>query len=105
MNKVKINDKEYNVKYTLRSLFLYEQITKKPFTLAELEYVINRYIFAYCIVLASNLEEETLDWDDFISACDKDNSIITTINDIVMKEQKINQMINGEETSEEPKKE
>lgn len=99
MKKVKINKKKFDVKYTVRALFLYEQITKKPFTLDELEYVLNRYIFAYCVILASNTEE-ILEWDDFVAACDKDSSILKQIDEIILEQQKLNGMINGEEEND-----
>lgn len=103
MKKVKINKKDYNVKYTVRSLFLYEQITKKPFSLEELEYVMNRYIFAYCVILASNLDD-VLEWDDFVAACDSDNTILESINKIILDEQKVNSMINNGDDSDDSKK-
>jgi len=104
MKKVKINKKKYEVKYTVRSLFLFEQITKKPFALEELDYVMNRYIFAYCVILASN-QDDILDWDDFVAACDADPSVLETINNIILEQQKLNGKINGEvEDGEEPKK-
>ena len=104
MKKVKINKKNYKVNYTVRSLFLFEQITKKPFTIEELDYVMNRYIFAYCVILASN-QDEVLDWDDFVAACDNDPSVLESINNIILEQQKLNGMINGEsEDGEDPKK-
>lgn len=102
MKKVKINNKNYNVKYTVRALFLYEQITKKPFTLNELNYVLNRYIFAYCVILASNTED-VIEWDDFVSACDKDTTLLEKIDKIILEQQKLNEMINGEEEDSDDK--
>lgn len=104
MNTVKINNKEYNVKYSIRALFIYEQITGKPFT-GNLTYIIDRYIFAYSILLASN-KDDIIEWDDFISAIDDDPDILLRINEIVLEQQKVNEKISGGKTGEEqdPKK-
>ncbi len=96
MKKVKINNKNYNVKYTVRALFLYEQLTNKPFTLESLNYVLNRYIFAYCVILASNTDD-VIEWDAFVDACDKDASILEKIDKIILEQQKLNELINGGE--------
>lgn len=68
-----IKGKEYNVNYTIRSMFLFEKIAKKTFSL---ESLMDWYILYYCIILASN-KESTLTFDDFIDACDEDTSIAT----------------------------
>ena len=51
MEAITINNKEYKVKYTIRALFAFEQITGKPF---ELKTVLDNYLFLYCILLANN---------------------------------------------------
>ena len=38
MKTIKINDKEYKVKYTIRALFYWEQITGKPFAINTYQY-------------------------------------------------------------------
>ena len=69
MKTIKINDKEYKVKYTIRALFIYEQITGKPFAINTL---MDNYIFFYSLILANNLDD-VLEWDTFIDALDADN--------------------------------
>ena len=42
MNTIKINGEEYVIKYTIRALFMWEQITGKPFKINTL---LDNYIF------------------------------------------------------------
>lgn len=51
MNTIKINGEEYVIKYTIRALFMMEQITGKPFKINTL---LDNYIFFYCMLLANN---------------------------------------------------
>lgn len=67
-----IKDKEYKLKYTLRALFIYEQITGKVFNL---QTITDEYLFFYCILLANNPDMD-LTFDDLISAIDEDSNII-----------------------------
>lgn len=105
MKNVKIKGKKYAIKYSVRALFLYEQITQKPFTIDSLEYVLDRYLLAYCIVLASN-KDCVLDWDEFVAAADDDPSILQKINDMIIEQQKLNDKINRSEDEDDndPKK-
>ncbi len=67
-----IKDKEYKLKYTLRALFIYEQITGKVFNL---QTITDEYLFFYCILLANNPDMD-ITFDDLISAIDEDSNII-----------------------------
>jgi hypothetical protein len=69
---MRINDKDYKLKYTLRALFIYEQITGKVFNL---QTITDEYLFFYCILLANN-PDMNLTFDDLISAIDEDANII-----------------------------
>lgn len=82
MKKIKIKGKEYIIKYTIRALFIYEQITKKSF---KVESLLDNYIFFYSIILANN-KDNVLDWDDFLDAIDTDNSIIDTFNSLLIEQ-------------------
>jgi hypothetical protein len=68
---ITINNKEYKVKYTIRALFIFEQITGKAF---EIKTLLDNYIFFYSMILANN-PENILDWNEFIDALDSDPSI------------------------------
>lgn len=80
--KVTINNKEYKIKYTLRALFIFEQITGKSFNL---ETLLDNYIFFYSIIVANN--EDVLTWDEFIDALDSDPTILTQISKAVEQAQ------------------
>lgn len=74
--KVKINGTEYEVKYTIRALFIFEQITEKSFSL---DSTLDNYIFFYSMILANNNGEKPLSWDDFIEAIDTDPSLTSQL--------------------------
>ena len=92
MKTIKINDKEYKVKYTIRALFIYEQITGKPFAINTL---MDNYIFFYSLILANNLDD-VLVWDTFIDALVADNSIYEKFNQIVEEEEKKKKLLSSE---------
>ena len=71
MNTITINNTEYKVKYTIRALFILEQITGKAF---EIKTLLDNYIFFYSMILANN-PDNILDWNVFIDALDSDPSI------------------------------
>lgn len=83
-NTVTINGTEYTVKYTIRALFIFEQITNKPF---KIETLLDNYIFFYSMLLASN-KDNVLQWDDFIDALDADRTLFQKLNDIVAENEK-----------------
>lgn len=88
MKTIKINGKEYNIKYTIRALFIFEQITKRPFSIKTL---LDNYIFFYSMILANN-KDNILDWDEFIDALDSDSSLLqelTAINEEALKKDEL----------------
>lgn len=102
MNTIKINGKDYKFKNTLRAMFIFEQITKKPF---KIETLLDNYIYLYSILLANN-EDNLIDWNDFINALDDDISIYNQLMNILNENREIEDLINGdkEEESAEQKK-
>lgn len=68
---IKIGNQEYILKYTVRALFAYEQITGTPFTPDKL---LNEYTLLYAILIANN-NDFRLTFDEFINECDEDQSI------------------------------
>lgn len=79
MKKIKINGKEYAMRYTIRALFLFEQIAGKPFAISTL---LDNYILFYSIILANN-PDDAPSWDEFIDALDADPALFTRISDAV----------------------
>lgn len=69
---MEIRNKEYKLKYTLRALFIFEQITGKAF---KLETLTDEYIFFYSMLLANN-PEMSLTFEDLINAIDEDINIM-----------------------------
>lgn len=98
---ITINNKEYKVKYTIRALFIFEQITKRPF---EIKSTLDNYLFFYSMILANN-PDNLLDWDEFIDAMDNDTSLIGQLNKIIADSQRKNELFeevtenNGEKKS------
>ena len=64
---ITINDKDIELKYTLRSMMMYENITGKTFAP---EGVSDILTFFYCIVVASAKNYE-LKFDDFLDVIDE----------------------------------
>ena len=74
MKQITINGKNYNIKYSLRALFIFEQITNKSF---EIKTLLDNYIFFYSMILASNKDSEPFALDGksvfskFVVECDE----------------------------------
>lgn len=98
---ITINNKEYKIKYTIRALFIFEQISKKPF---EIKTTLDNYLFFYSMILANN-PDTPLDWDEYIDAMDNDASLLGQLNKIIADSQKKNELFdevtdeNGEKKS------
>lgn len=81
---ITINGKQYRVKYTIRALFIFEQITGKPF---EIKTLLDNYIFFYSMILANN-PDNVLDWDVFLDALDSDKELMAQLTKLVDDYQK-----------------
>ena len=100
MKTIKINGKDYKVKYTVRSLFIFEQITGKSF---EIKTLLDNYVFFYSMLLACNADD-VLSWDGFIDALDEDPTILKQMNDVIEEQQKQSKVFNQEDGDGEVKK-
>lgn len=94
MNTITIKGTEYKIKYTIRALFIFEQITGKAFNI---ETLLDNYIFFYSMILANN--ETVLDWNDFLDALDETPEMFSQMNEIVAKQQKKDSVFNNNEDS------
>lgn len=92
MKIINIKDKEYKVKYTIRALFIFEQITGKRFEITTLQ---DNYVFFYSMILANN--EELLEWNDFIDAIDNDVNLAIQLNKIIEEYQKKDNIFEDED--------
>lgn len=70
-NIIEIAGTEYRIRNTLRSFFVYESITKKPF---EIKTLLDNYVFFYSVILACN-KDCTLTFDELIDALDENPRI------------------------------
>lgn len=84
MKEITINDTVYKIKYTIRALFIYEQITGKSF---KIESLLDNYLFYYSIILANN-PDNVIDWDDFINALDENPKLILEFGKLMNNEEK-----------------
>lgn len=90
--EITIKDKTYKVKYSLRALFIYEQIKKEPFALKT---ITDYYLFFYCMLLASDSSSE-LTFDDFIDTLDEHPEIATEMMNYLNKENEKNNVFGDE---------
>ena len=96
MKTITINGKEYNLKYTLRALFIFEQITKKAF---KIESLLDNYIFFYSLILANN-KDNPIDWDEFINAMDEDSTLLLKMNELLNDQNKMDNLFNDGDNKE-----
>lgn len=80
---IKIADKDYKLKYTIRSLFLFERITGKALNI---ETFADQITFFYCLILANNPDMD-LTFDQFIDAIDNHEINIDELQSFVNEEQ------------------
>lgn len=99
MKTITIKDKEYKIKYSIRALFIFEQITGKPF---KIETLLDNYIFFYSMILANN-KDEVLDWNDFLDALDDNPNLLEEMNEVVISKEKQDKVFNVEEENGEKK--
>lgn len=97
--KIKIKNKEYQVKNTIRAMFIYEKIASKPF---KIETLLDWYIYYYSMILANN-SDCTLLFDEFINECDNDPSLTMQIQDYLSSQMEVSNQFAKEETDEKKK--
>ncbi|MBR5012902.1 MAG: hypothetical protein IKY15_03070 [Clostridia bacterium] len=100
MKTIEINGTEYNIKYTIRALFIFEQISGKSF---KLDTLLDNYLLFYSMILACN-KDNVLSWDDFIDAIDNDPQLLVKLNDAVEAQQKQDAIFNHDDTDKAEKK-
>lgn len=96
---IKINNQEYKIKQTIRALFLFEEITGRQF---EIKTTLDNYLYFYCILLANN--DDFMSWEEFITEIDNDPTIILSLSNVLMERQKIDNLLDSDETDEDGKK-
>lgn len=81
--KLKIKGKEYKLAYTVRSMFLYEKITGKPFSVVT---VTDQMLFFYCLILANNPDMK-LSFQEFIDDIDNKEVDLKELQKFIAAEQ------------------
>lgn len=97
---IKIGKQEYFLKYTIRALFVYEQITGTSFNPDKL---LNEYTLFYAILIANN-ENFRLSFEEFISFCDNDQTIFIEFRKWFLDVLKQKALLQKEEPEDDKKK-
>lgn len=98
--EININDKKYKLKYTIRALFIFEQITNTQFAIKN---ITDTYIFLYSVLLANNPDME-MSFEQLINYCDDDITIIQQFNKFLFNEQQKNNMFNVDDNKQDDAK-
>ena len=97
---ININEKTYEFKYSLRSMFIFEEIAGKAF---EISTMMDTYIFAYACILAGK-DNPSLEFNDFIDACDADPTIIEEFNRFMGDEMKKRELLGKKKVTKKGRK-
>ena len=90
---MKIDNKEYKIKMTLKALFVYEELTGKSFNPQN---TMEMYMYFYCVILVNN-PSFNMTFDDFIDLNDEHPELFKEFEKIAMDySRKVNQFMNGE---------
>lgn len=100
--KVNINNKEVELKYSFRSMIIYEKITNESFSPKGLTEIINYF---YSTIMASDKTLE-LGYEEFIDYLDENPEKLTEFNEWLVGMTERNKNIEGEQKGEDvdPKK-
>lgn len=94
---ISIGGRDLRVKKTLRSYFIYEKATGRPF---KIETMTDNYLFLYSILLASN-PDQNITFSEFIDAVDERPEILEEMNAILTNRNEVEELIAGGEGSAE----
>ena len=81
---MEILGKNVVLKYSLRSMFAFEEMVGKPF---EVKTLLDTYCFCYACII-TNPDNPQLDFSEFIDYCDEHPEVMDEFNDFVEKEMK-----------------
>ena len=101
--KINILGNEIELKYTMRSLMIYESIQKKSFEPNSLTDIL---VYIYATILASK-KDLVLEFDDYLDWIDEHSEIITEFTEWlqsnITKQQMLSPEIKGEKTTSKKK--
>lgn len=94
--KLTIGNEEYELKYTLRALFVYERLMDKSYVPGVL---MNDYVLLYSILLAVN-ENFGMTFDKFIDQCDDNPAIFGAFREWFLSELKQKALLQNQENND-----
>lgn len=97
--KVTIKEQEITLKYSMRSLFTYERISRQTFNPKTLE---DFCTFFYCVVCSSNKDLD-LTFDEFVDYLDEDPSKMNQFAEWLGKTMQKNNFLSGQSQEKETK--
>ena len=95
--KVRIKEQEVELRYSMRSLFMYENITGANFNPKTLQ---DFATFFYCVVCSSN-KDINLTFDEFVDYLDEDPSKMNEFAEWLSKTMQKNSFLSGAAQSKE----
>lgn len=86
---MEILGREYNLKFGLRSMFIYESITGEAFNIKT---IFDEYVYFYACLMADASNPE-LDFDDFINYSDEHPELLKEFDAALLAESKRKEML------------
>lgn len=84
MKAVVIDGVEYTLKYGIRALFVFEQITGRPY---DGNKMIDLYTLMYAMLVSGNQNFDA-SFDSFLDACEADPTLFRTFTEVLEEESK-----------------
>ena len=97
---IALNGKTYRLKYTLRGLFVYEQIAGVPFSP---EKTLNVFLLIFCFLIVNN-EDFSMSFEKFMDILDDEPETVKNIFAWMAEETARINLISGEKTEDGEKK-
>lgn len=91
--KIKINDKEIELKYSFRAIIMWEQIQEKPFQPVSASDVM---VYMYCILCSSD-KSVKITFDEFLDYLDANPSVIEEFTKWIIDNDAFNSQFNKKE--------
>ena len=94
---MEINGKNYNLKYGLRPMFVFEQMTGKAF---EINTLLDTYIFCFACII-SNKDNPQLDFSEFIDYADQHPEIMQEFSEFMTSQTQLRDQEDKKKVKEE----
>lgn len=98
--EITIRGKKLELKYTIRAMFIFEQIKG---TIFKIETLTDDFIFFYSLLLANN-KEKTLPFDELIDEIDNDPKLMEQYRSFCSEEMKKQSIYKHDEATDDKKK-